>query len=445
MSDSCLWTSLRSPGNKKAIPLSHNVSHFPLVKHAYEKQPAVVGYMDKNPVQFLRMLRDHLARHDRPVIFLFGAGTSCAVNVAPLDANGKPTGFKSLIPAVIPLTKICLEAATALGGGFPAAWKLLEAECPPSVDGVNIETILSRVRMKIQAIGGADTSCGLSVKALKQLEDCITKAILKEVNVSDADIPENLPHDKFARWAGGHARSKALEVFTPNYDMLIEIALEKALVPVFDGFAGTHKPFFLPELVEREAMMPSREWVRVWKIHGSVNWELSTTPGGNRICRTSSRSATHLILPSHLKYDESRKQPYLAMLGRLSKLVDQEDALLIILGYSFSDDHINAAIVDSLERRRRAHAFLFSYNDLDANSRAVVIACKLPNLTVAGPNAAVMGGRFEHWSDKIDPDDAHAASVGESIELPDPATGKSTRMLLGDFNRFCSFLEAMTE
>ncbi|NJN36611.1 MAG: hypothetical protein HC794_05565 [Nitrospiraceae bacterium] len=132
--------------------------------------------MDKhNPVQFLRMLRDHLARHDRPVLFLFGAGTSCAVNVAPLDAAGKPTGFRSLIPAVVPLTKICLDAATALGGKFPAAWKDLEAECPTSAAGVNIETLLSRVRMKIQAMGATDTSCGLDIVALKQLEYCITK------------------------------------------------------------------------------------------------------------------------------------------------------------------------------------------------------------------------------------------------------------------------------
>ncbi|NJN36612.1 MAG: SIR2 family protein [Nitrospiraceae bacterium] len=268
---------------------------------------------------------------------------------------------------------------------------------------------------------------------------------MKAVNVADADIPDSIPHDKFAKWAGGHARSKALEVFTPNYDMLIEIALEKAFVPVFDGFAGTHKPFFLPELVERESMMPSRDWVRIWKIHGSVNWELSSTPAGNRICRTASRSATHLILPSHLKYDESRKQPYLAMLGRLSKLVDQEDALLIILGYSFSDDHINAAIIDSLERRRRAHAILLSYNDVDTGSRSVKTAQELSNLTVAGPNAAVIGGHFDDWSDKIDPDDAHAAAVGDSIQLPESAAGTRTRMLLGDFNRFCSFLESMTD
>lgn len=26
-------------------------------------------------------LRDHLARHDKPIAFLFGAGTSCAVTL----------------------------------------------------------------------------------------------------------------------------------------------------------------------------------------------------------------------------------------------------------------------------------------------------------------------------------------------------------------------------
>lgn len=400
-----------------------------------------------DPINFLRLLRDHLARHDRPVLFLFGAGTSSCVNIAPKDAAGKRTGFKSLIPAVVPLTEECQRAAETLGTEFKKAWGQLAGECPSGGGAVNIESILSRVRLKLQALGPTDKSCGLDRAKLEKLEACISDAILKAVNVPDADIPASLPHDKFARWAGGRERSIPIEIFTPNYDLLIELALEKALVPVYDGFAGAYRPFFLPELVEQDHMMPSSAWVRVWKIHGSVNWELSNTSSGSRICRTSSRGASYLILPSHLKYDESRKQPYLAMLGRLAKLVDREDAFLVLCGYSFSDDHINAAILGSLEKRRRAHALLLSYGDLQPDSRVVRSATAIPNLMAVGPNGAAIGGRYDTWAPTPGSDPSLSELIGDAIDLSVPASsgtaGTPVRMHLGDFNHFCSFLESM--
>ena len=48
-------------------------------------------------------LRDHLARHDKPIAFFFGAGTSCSVTCARWPAgNTQP-----LIPAVPGLTAAC--------------------------------------------------------------------------------------------------------------------------------------------------------------------------------------------------------------------------------------------------------------------------------------------------------------------------------------------------
>ena len=47
-------------------------------------------------------LRDHLARHDKPIAFFFGAGTSCAVRVASPPEN---TQTQPLIPVVSGLTE----------------------------------------------------------------------------------------------------------------------------------------------------------------------------------------------------------------------------------------------------------------------------------------------------------------------------------------------------
>ena len=60
-------------------------------------------------------LRDHLARHDKPIAFLFGAGTSCAVRVpsSPENAQTQP-----LIPAVAGLTEMSKKDAGDLGEKF---------------------------------------------------------------------------------------------------------------------------------------------------------------------------------------------------------------------------------------------------------------------------------------------------------------------------------------
>ena len=63
------------------------------------------------------------------------------------------------------------------------------------------------------------------------------------------------------------------EIYTTNYDMLFEMALEANYTPYFDGFTGSYEPFFSPESIEtfpREEDFTSR-WIRLWKIHGSLN------------------------------------------------------------------------------------------------------------------------------------------------------------------------------
>ena len=83
----------------------------------------------------------------------------------------------------------------------------------------------------------------------------------------------------------------------------------------FDGFIGARKAFFDLGAVEDEDLLPPR-WTRLWKIHGSLNWRLENETD---VVRTDEKTdkQSYLIYPSHLKYDQSRKMPYLAMLDRL--------------------------------------------------------------------------------------------------------------------------------
>jgi hypothetical protein len=64
-------------------------------------------------------LRDHLARHDKPIAFLLGAGTSCAVKAVGAKGGEPET---PLIPAVAGLTAICDSEVRSLGKEYAEAW-----------------------------------------------------------------------------------------------------------------------------------------------------------------------------------------------------------------------------------------------------------------------------------------------------------------------------------
>ena len=53
-----------------------------------------------------------------------------------------------------------------------------------------------------------------------------------------------------AAWAVRADYNLPLELFTVNYDLLIETALERRRVPYFDGFIGSLQARFHTELVE---------------------------------------------------------------------------------------------------------------------------------------------------------------------------------------------------
>ena len=344
-----------------------------------------------DPIRFVTDLRDHLARHDKPISFLFGAGTSCAVGER---TPAESTDFRPLIPAILPLTERCKEHATTLGDEFKTAWATLESECPTGRGHPNVEDILSKVRMKREAMGTNDELCGLDKTGMTTLEAEITKTIANIVNPSEDKFPEKMPHDQLAQWVKNVSREHPLEIFTPNYDLLLERSLERAFIPVFDGFVGSYKPFFHVDCVEVDAFLPGPEWVRLWKIHGSVNWSLTKTEAGLRVYRGAITDQPVVIMPSHLKYDESRKQPYLALLDRLGRVLDRDDSLLITCGYSFADQHINALIFSVLESRERANVVALQFDALDETQPAVQFASRVPRLLVAGPGHALIGGQL---------------------------------------------------
>lgn len=410
-----------------------------------------------DPRRVLETLRNHLTQPEANVAFLLGAGTSCAVRVPVAPENesgtdgskvGDEVPMRSLIPNVAELTAICVKEIRKLDPEaepkrFGSAYDTIELDIRPKDRPTNIEDILSCVRTKLQAIGKADTLAGLSVGDLAQLEKAIRTTIAAQVNPDPSSFPERLPHEDFVRWIARMPRAHPVEIFTTNYDVLLETALEAERVPAFDGFVGCNRPFFSHDSLTRPENAPGTAWTRLWKIHGSINWRLATVRGRQRVIRTEPHGEGEMIMPSNHKYDESRKLPYSALLDRLTKVLERDDTILVVCGYSFSDDHINALIFDALEAKRRPHVIALQYQDPDPESMLATRAARYLNLMVLGPRIGHIGGRRAPW--RLE-EARGAAQIEQAFALDKPPEGDTGfgTMLLGDFARFSQFLGALT-
>jgi len=399
-----------------------------------------------DPRQVVEDLRNHLATHDRHLSFLFGAGTSCAVNIAQKPKEGEKPKFKPLIPGIDGLTALCSNHIDEMGKEYSEAWNILLSQCDDDNKTANIENLLTKIRMKIDAIGKDDILVGLNRSKLINLDVNICARIAVTVQ---PNIPAIIPHNQFALWAKKVNRIKPIEIFTTNYDILFETSLEKERIPVFDGFVGTNSPFFYPECLDDDQLLPNSNWIRLWKLHGSVNWAANQ----GRIIRSIPNEIGELIFPSYQKYDQSRKQPYISYMDRLSRLLNSDHSLLITCGYSFGDEHLNAILYSALENQNTANIYALQFDDLVENSELVNIAKRFSNLTVIGKNKAVISGEYGSWklTQPID-NKTHTfmdIAFDSNALVDDQESEKLTysdlegNMRLGDFYWFCRFLYSL--
>lgn len=313
-----------------------------------------------DPIRQVSFIQQALSQNRKPIGFFIGAGCPLSVRVNQREEGGN-TVSDPLIWDVAGLTRIIAERLTSPDKTSPSTWdKVVKIVVDDGGNGENIELILSRIRVFASVAGNGDVR-GLSADELLTLDDEVCKVISMEVTKS---LPsKDSPYHNLAIWSRAIRRERPVHVFTTNYDLLMEQALEETSAPYFDGFIGARKAFFDLGAVEDEDLLPPR-WTRLWKIHGSLNWRLEN---GTSVVRSDQKTEaqSYLIYPSHLKYDQSRKMPYLAMLDRLKAFLLAPSALLFICGYSFADEHINDIICRSLETNPTAHVFACVHGDLE--------------------------------------------------------------------------------
>ena len=293
-----------------------------------------------NPDQYMAALRTIVAQGRKRIGLLVGAGASAGM--------AKPDGTYPLIPAVAGLTD---QVLTTLAPTYQKQIDGLKAELAQH----DIETILSRIRSLSQVIGSSKVH-DLDGPGFATFGEAICSEIGKIVDVR---LPETgSAYADLVNWITGTTRDYPVEIFTTNYDLLFEEAFESVRAPYFDGWRASSK---------------------------------------GEVIRTGQSSASHLVFPEHLKYDQTQKAPYAALLDRLRTFLLTPDTLLISIGFSFADAHIAARIDEALAANPSSSVFAFQYKILDEEGPACDLARRLPNFSVYARDQAKVNGTRGAW------------------------------------------------
>ncbi len=378
-----------------------------------------------DPKQIVRGLQKILINKEKNIGFLFGAGTSYALKNNASD--------KSRIPLVSVMTKIVIDSIT--DKKFKKAIEQIQSDFKKSNKSFNVEYLLSHIT-QIENIIGEGEFYKLKIDDIKELRKQVENKIVELVSVhkNSKDFIEGMIHVDFANWILNASRSHAIEIFTTNYDYLLEIGFEKVNLPYFDGFIGSYEPFFDSNAVEDyKVMIP---FTKLWKLHGSLGWKINDET--KKITRTYPESDARIIFPSYLKYDDSKKQPYVSYMDRLSSFIKKKDSVLFVCGYSFSDEHINDILLNSILNSNSSHIIFFLYDKIIKEDKTIeyfLPNCKLcqvalsnPNISVYGMKHAITGRQLGEWKKlQKEPDNDESIEIDSYFE-PDFAVNSDAEL-----------------
>lgn len=164
-----------------------------------------------------------------------------------------------------------------------------------------------------------------------------------------------------------------LNIFTTNYDRLIEVGAELAGLHLLDRFIGTLMPIFRSSRLDldmhynppgiRGEPRYLEGVARFTKLHGSVDWmqvgddirRIGLPFGSDGIgayLKTPGLGAARphqlMIYPNAAKDRETLAYPYVELFRDLAAVLCRPNSTLVTYGYSFGDEHINRVIRDML-------------------------------------------------------------------------------------------------
>ena len=166
-----------------------------------------------------------------------------------------------------------------------------------------------------------------------------------------------------------------IRVFTTNNDLFNEVALDALNIHYINGFSGGLHRYFNPAIFNYtwskrmdtsiDKYEPVENMVYLYKIHGSVNWRESESAGNNFfeieevVPSEASADGSVLIYPTPTKQDKSLGSPYVDLFREFQNKLLEPHSVLFVIGYSFSDRHINDIIYRALATNSTINVVIF--------------------------------------------------------------------------------------
>lgn len=285
----------------------------------------------------------------RNIHFLFGSGTSC---------NAIPS-MKGLYSVV--------EGEVAIRGG-----KLLDEFNSISErinNKENLEDVLgilysNRIYLDKNTLKKEDyaTCCEL----IELIESIIFIKLHIEFTTPVANDVLKTYQNFYNKLALRNKDLSRLNIFTTNNDLFNETALDSLNIHYINGFSGGINKYYNPALFNYtfskrmdtsiEKFEPVENMVYLYKIHGSVNW-IEDNSNSNTFFKIkevtfpekiNKSERNILIYPTPTKQNKSLGSPYIELFREFQKKLLEPHSVLFVIGYSFSDEHVNNIIYQAL-------------------------------------------------------------------------------------------------
>jgi hypothetical protein len=288
--------------------------------------------------------------------------------------------------------------------------------------GRGAPNIEDQIRSAMTLVAGLDVLGDAKAAELRTALDAVMRRFLSSLLETEARIRIALDHEETGSESKGYlisfllsfasraASRERLNIFTTNYDRLVEYGCDLVGLRVLDRFVGGLTPVFRSSRLDvdvhynppgiRGEPRYLEGVVRLTKLHGSLDWRFD---GGvlRRYGISFGACSGHpdlperpvnsvMIYPNPAKDVQTLEYPYAELFRDFSAGVSRPNSVLVSYGYGFGDDHINRIIADMLTIPS-THLVIISHSDADGR---IPRFCQLVNRS---SQVSVMVG--QHFGD----------------------------------------------
>ncbi|MEZ8633742.1 SIR2 family protein [Vibrio lentus] len=250
------------------------------------------------------------------------------------------------------------------------AFQAVKLNSPKNLE--NILGTLYSLRSYLKGIGDVDE---INDFLISLIESQIYTSINIDCHSNNAKKSLSLYKQLYQKLSLRNKDLARVNVFTTNNDLLSETALSYLNINYNNGFSSGLSRTFNPARFsytfsrkidsDMAKYEPLENMVYLYKLHGSISWIESDDNSFFNIREVdvvptqSPPENNILIYPTPLKQNKSLGSPYADLIREFKNKLLLQHGVLIVIGYSFSDEHINNAIYAALASNSSLSVVIF--------------------------------------------------------------------------------------